>query len=79
MKKYKEAPWWWYAILLVLSFVAGDDLSHHCQPNYSYVTYRACGRTDRRNDAPVVVLHHRSDLGHLHHRRPEHKFEMTSF
>ncbi|KAL4258388.1 oligopeptide OPT transporter family protein [Pleurotus pulmonarius] len=23
MKKYKEAPWWWYAILLVLSFVAG--------------------------------------------------------
>lgn len=23
MKKYKEAPWWWYAILLVLSFFAG--------------------------------------------------------
>ncbi|KAF8656479.1 hypothetical protein AX16_002530 [Volvariella volvacea WC 439] len=23
MQKYKEAPWWWYAILLVLSFVAG--------------------------------------------------------
>ncbi|KAF5356761.1 hypothetical protein D9756_006727 [Leucocoprinus leucothites] len=23
MKKYKEAPWWWYAILLVLAFLAG--------------------------------------------------------
>ncbi|KAF5311075.1 hypothetical protein D9619_007886 [Psilocybe cf. subviscida] len=23
MKKYDEAPWWWYAILLVLSFLAG--------------------------------------------------------
>ncbi|KIM46796.1 hypothetical protein M413DRAFT_440366 [Hebeloma cylindrosporum] len=23
MKKYKEAPWWWYIILLALSFVAG--------------------------------------------------------
>ncbi|KAF8882526.1 oligopeptide transporter [Gymnopilus junonius] len=23
MKKYKEAPWWWYLILLALAFVAG--------------------------------------------------------
>ncbi|KAA1466657.1 OPT superfamily oligopeptide transporter [Dentipellis sp. KUC8613] len=23
MQKYKEAPWWWYAILLVLAFFAG--------------------------------------------------------
>ncbi|KAL0960200.1 hypothetical protein HGRIS_011834 [Hohenbuehelia grisea] len=23
MKKYKEAPWWWYLILLALSFLAG--------------------------------------------------------
>ncbi|KDR80162.1 hypothetical protein GALMADRAFT_61865 [Galerina marginata CBS 339.88] len=23
MKRYKEAPWWWYALLLALSFVAG--------------------------------------------------------
>ncbi|KAJ2920656.1 hypothetical protein H1R20_g16438, partial [Candolleomyces eurysporus] len=23
MLKYKEAPWWWYALLLVLSFLAG--------------------------------------------------------
>jgi hypothetical protein len=23
MKKYKEAPFWWYLVLLVLSFVAG--------------------------------------------------------
>ncbi|KAJ2917485.1 hypothetical protein MD484_g2956, partial [Candolleomyces efflorescens] len=23
MRKYQEAPWWWYAILLVLSFLAG--------------------------------------------------------
>ncbi|KAF8814690.1 OPT superfamily oligopeptide transporter [Phlegmacium glaucopus] len=23
MQKYKEAPWWWYAILLCLSFIAG--------------------------------------------------------
>jgi uncharacterized membrane protein YdcZ (DUF606 family) len=23
MRKYDEAPWWWYAILLVLSFLAG--------------------------------------------------------
>ena len=23
MLKYKEAPWWWYTILLVLSFFAG--------------------------------------------------------
>ncbi|KAF8814692.1 OPT superfamily oligopeptide transporter [Phlegmacium glaucopus] len=23
MRKYKEAPWWWYAILLCLSFIAG--------------------------------------------------------
>lgn len=25
MKKYKEAPVWWYIILLVLSFVAGES------------------------------------------------------
>jgi len=24
MKKYQEAPMWWYAALLVLSFVAGQ-------------------------------------------------------
>jgi len=24
MKKYKEAPWWWYALLLILSFSAGQ-------------------------------------------------------
>jgi len=24
MKKYKEAPWWWYATLLVLAFSAGQ-------------------------------------------------------
>jgi hypothetical protein len=23
MLKYKEAPWWWYIVLLVLSFLAG--------------------------------------------------------
>ncbi len=27
MLKYKEAPWWWYAILLALSFFAGMCLS----------------------------------------------------
>lgn len=24
MKKYKEAPWWWYATLLILAFSAGQ-------------------------------------------------------
>jgi hypothetical protein len=23
MKKYKEAPWWWYLILIVFAFFAG--------------------------------------------------------
>jgi hypothetical protein len=25
MQKYKENPWWWYAILLCLSFIAGKS------------------------------------------------------
>ena len=25
MKKYKETAWWWYAILLCLSFIAGKN------------------------------------------------------
>jgi hypothetical protein len=24
MQKYKEVPWWWYTILLALSFIAGQ-------------------------------------------------------
>jgi hypothetical protein len=28
MQKYKEAPWWWFGILLVLSFVAGETYFH---------------------------------------------------
>ena len=26
MQKYKEAPWWWYMILLALAFFAGENL-----------------------------------------------------
>ena len=26
MQKYKEVPWWWYALLLVLAFFAGKGL-----------------------------------------------------
>jgi len=30
MEKYKEAPWWWYAILLALSFIAGMYIGLIC-------------------------------------------------
>jgi hypothetical protein len=26
MRKYKENPWWWYAILLCLAFIAGKTV-----------------------------------------------------
>ena len=26
MQKYKENPWWWYVILLCLSFIAGKPI-----------------------------------------------------
>lgn len=25
MQKYKEVPWWWYTIVLALSFIAGKE------------------------------------------------------
>jgi hypothetical protein len=28
MRKYKEVPWWWYVILLVLAFLAGECLKY---------------------------------------------------
>lgn len=34
MQKYKEAPGWWYVILLVLSFLAGLYLSTTMSSNW---------------------------------------------
>ena len=34
MQKYEEAPWWWYAALLVLSFIAGLMLLLPLKPTY---------------------------------------------
>lgn len=37
MKKYKEAPWWWYLILLVLAFLAGELMSLEMEELYDLI------------------------------------------
>ena len=32
MQKYNEVPWWWYALLLVLAFFAGEGLESAATP-----------------------------------------------
>jgi hypothetical protein len=32
MQRYEEVPWWWYAILLVLSFLAGKHFTCNDYP-----------------------------------------------
>jgi hypothetical protein len=32
MQKYNEVPWWWYALLLVLAFFAGEGLEFAATP-----------------------------------------------
>ncbi|KAF8508624.1 OPT oligopeptide transporter protein-domain-containing protein [Hysterangium stoloniferum] len=44
MQKYKEAPWWWFAILLVLSFLAGKIYHRDTTlPWWGYITALALG------------------------------------
>ncbi|KAF8588166.1 OPT superfamily oligopeptide transporter [Ramaria rubella] len=46
MQKYKEAPWWWYAILLVLAFLGGLIVvltGHTTLPWWGYITALSLG------------------------------------
>jgi len=57
MQKYKEAPGWWYVILLVLSFLAGSYLSTTMSSNrWLMVTYGRSDRCYQRADYITLVV-----------------------
>ncbi len=53
MKKYAEAPWYWYAMLLALSFFAGAVWFPYLRLTLnSFVRYRVDRGAQRSNNAP---------------------------
>ncbi len=68
MKKYAEAPWYWYAMLLALSFFAGAGWFPYLRLTLnSFVRYRVDRGAQRSNNAPLVVIYSRSDPRDFHH------------
>lgn len=69
MKKYDEAPWYWYAVLLALSFFAGAVwFPYHRLTSNSYVQHSRIDRGSQRpNNAPLVVIHRRLTSRGFHH------------
>lgn len=61
-KNYKEVPWWWYLILLGLSFFAGTCILLIPRPPEADLDGQC--RLDRRAEgpdySPLVVVHHRT-------------------
>ena len=70
MQKYKENPWWWYAILLCLAFIAGKNhfkILHARIFTYNYFYYRFDRYLEGTDHPSLVVIHRRSTPGRVYH------------
>ena len=70
MQKYNENPWWWYAILLFLAFIAGKNHLHffigRIFAEFIYLFRFDCCL--QGTDHPsLVVIHRRSTHGRIYH------------
>ena len=66
MQKYKENPWWWYLILLCLSFIAGKPFKFF-MPEFCWIFYRLDCCLQGTDHPSLVVIHRRSAHGPIYH------------
>jgi hypothetical protein len=67
MQKYKETSWWWYTILLCLSFIAGK-LFKFFTPEFCLNFFYRFDCCLQGTDHPsLVVIHRRSTHGRIYH------------